>query len=420
MTSHAAAIPPAGPDPAAAHRPPPRSFARRVVNSTLTSWGARIGLAWIVVLLLLSVFGPFLASSHPVLLKQDGQWSSPMLQHLSAADVTLVFSFFAAVALWPIKRLRAATKFYIWMGATAATILIAALTVSPPSVVVFEKYREAKAMGLTQAAVPAPIPYSPNDRLRDRPTIEPTAPSWAGGQGGHLLGQTTFGEDMASRMIHASRIALSIGLIATGIAGLIGVVIGGLMGYFSGAVDLIGMRLVEIFEFIPQLFLLLMFVAFFPGDNPEILPGVRVQRIYMIMVIIGLTSWPGYARFIRAEFLKLRKQDFVVAAQALGLPLRSILFKHMLPNGIAPVLVRASFGVAGAILAEAILSFIGLGLNEDPSWGKMLNEAARGDSFIWWIAIFPGLAIFLTVLAYNLIGEAMRDAIDPYVTRTRT
>jgi peptide/nickel transport system permease protein len=205
-------------------------------------------------------------------------------------------------------------------------------------------------------------------------------------------------------MIHASRIALGIGFIATGIALLIGVFIGGLMGYFSGVVDMIGMRLVEIFEAIPTLFLLLTFVAFFGRD------------LYIMMAIIGLTSWTGYTRYLRAEFLKLREQDYVQAAVALGLPLRSILFRHMLPNGVAPVLVGASFGVASAILAEATLSFLGLGLVDSPSWGQMLNQAVQQSAFNWWMAIFPGGAIFLTVFAYNLIGDALRDAIDPHLS----
>ena len=199
---------------------------------------------------------------------------------------------------------------------------------------------------------------------------------------------------------------MAIGFIATSIAIVIGILIGGLMGYFAGKSDLIGMRLVEILEAIPTLFLLLMFVAFFD------------RNLYMMMVIIGLTTWSGYARFIRAEFLKLRKQDFVQAAIACGLPLRSILFRHMLPNGLAPVLVSASFGVAAAILYEAVLSFLGLGLVDKPSWGELLNQAlGAGGSFSWWLALFPGLAIFLTVLAYNLIGETLRDAIDPYLTK---
>ncbi|CAG0908358.1 unnamed protein product, partial [Cyprideis torosa] len=185
-------------------------------------------------------------------------------------------------------------------------------------------------------------------------------------------------------MIHASRIALGIGFVATGIALVIGIIIGGLMGYFSGVADIIGMRLVEIFEAIPTLFLLLAFVAFFG------------RSLYIMMVIIGLTSWPGFARYIRAEFLKLREQDYIQAAVASGLPLRSILFRHMLPNGMAPVLVAASFGVASAILAEATLSFLGLGLVDAPSWGQMLNQAVQSSAFNWWMAVFPGGAIFLT------------------------
>jgi peptide/nickel transport system permease protein len=133
-----------------------------------------------------------------------------------------------------------------------------------------------------------------------------------------------------------------------------------------------------------------------------------------MMALIGLLSWTGYARFIRGEFFKLRNQDFVHAARAAGLPLRSIIFRHMLPNGITPVLVNTSFGVASAILIESTLSFLGLGLVDEPSWGQLLNQArAGGTGFQWWIATFPGLAIFLTVFAYNLIGEAIRDAIDP-------
>jgi peptide/nickel transport system permease protein len=163
------------------------------------------------------------------------------------------------------------------------------------------------------------------------------------------------------------------------------------------------MRLVEIFEAIPTLFLLLTFVAFFG------------RSLYLMMLIIGLTSWSGYARYVRAEFLRLRQQDFVQGAIASGLSLPSILFRHMLPNGMAPILVAASFGVASAILAEATLSFLGLGLVDDPSWGQMLNQAVQSSTFNWWMAAFPGGAIFLTVFAYNLIGEALRDAVDPHV-----
>ena len=222
----------------------------------------------------------------------------------------------------------------------------------------------------------------------------------------HAMGTTAYGEDLASRMIHACRIAMSIGFISTGIALAIGITLGGLMGYFSGIVDLIGMRIVEVFNAIPTIFLLIAIVAFY-GRN-----------LYLIMAIIGLTGWVGYTLFVRAEFLRLRDQDFVQAARAQAIPLWSILFKHLLPNGVAPVVVTASFGIASAILAEATLSFLGLGLVDQPSWGQMLNEARGvGTSFYWWIALYPGLAIFLTVFAYNLVGEGLRDAIDPHVVR---
>ncbi|MEO1237655.1 MAG: ABC transporter permease, partial [Planctomycetota bacterium] len=276
--------------------------------------------------------------------------------------------------------------------------------VEPPLTVVYDRYRVADRAGEVAWKVHTPIAYSPSDRQRDRPDAKNLPPS-----GRHWMGTTVDGEDLASRMIHASRIALAVGFIATSIAVVIGVAVGGLMGYFSGWVDLLGMRLLEVFEAIPQLYLLLTIVAFIERGP---------YMLYFIMVIIGLTSWSGYARFTRAEFLRLRGLDYITAARAAGLPLRSILFRHMLPNGVAPVLVSASFGVASAILAEAFLSFLGLGLVDEPSWGQMLSQAVgAGGGFVWWIALYPGLAIFLTVFAYNLIGESLRDAIDPYTQK---
>lgn|GEM_PF-187236 len=217
----------------------------------------------------------------------------------------------------------------------------------------------------------------------------------------HLMGTTISGQDLASRMVHGSRIALYIGFISTGIAIFIGIFVGGMLGYFAGWVDLIGLRLVEIFASIPVIMLLIMIVAFYG------------RSLVLMMVVIGLTGWVGYAYFVRAEFLKLRKMDYVMAARAAGTPLYLILFRHMLPNGVAPVLVGASFGIAGGIMTEATLSFLGLGLEDEPSWGQMLNQARETGKFAWWLAIFPGLGIFLTVFAYNLIGEALRDVIDP-------
>ncbi|MBK1691507.1 ABC transporter permease [Ectothiorhodospira mobilis] len=386
-------------------RPPAerRSYAAQVAREVLARWGARLGLAWIGLLVLVAVFAPFLASSHPWLVVQEGRLSSPVLAHLGAADLALLAGFAAAVVMAFVR--------HTWsrrLAVVLAALLLGggggALFLSPPDLVIHAQYREAEARGAYDWVLRAPVPYSPKDYLRDRgdtglqpPLADPAHPHW--------LGTDVNGADVLSRMIHATRIALGIGFVATGIALAIGVVVGGLMGYFSGVVDMIGMRIVEIFEAIPTLFLLLTFVAFF-GRN-----------LYMMMVIIGLTSWSGYARYVRAEFLKLRQQDYVQAAVACGLPLRSILFRHMLPNGVAPILVAASFGVASAILAEATLSFLGLGLVDDPSWGQMLNQAVQSSTFNWWMALFPGGAIFLTVFAYNLVGESLRDALDPYLDR---
>jgi peptide/nickel transport system permease protein len=174
------------------------------------------------------------------------------------------------------------------------------------------------------------------------------------------------------------------------------------MGFFGGWVDLLLYRVVEIFMSVPTLFVLI------------VAAGVLPRNTYVMMAIIGFFSWTGAARFTRAEFLKLRKMDFVQAAQAAGLPVRAVLFRHMLPNGITPVLVDASFAIAAAITIEATLSFLGLGPDGQASWGKLLSSAtAATGTFVWWLAVFPGLAIFLSVLSYNMLGEAMRDAIDP-------
>ena len=381
-----------------------RSYAAQVLKEVFLQWGARLGMIWIGVLVIVAVFAPLLANSHPLLVSEQGNISSPLMHHLSAADVSLLIILASVVVLY-FLRIGFRAKF-------GATLLVAALAgsicyalIEPPQLTIYEQYREKQAQGAYDWMVMTPIPYSAKDYLRDRGDTGLEAPLKAE-QRTHWFGTDENGADVLSRMIHASRIALAIGFVATGIAMVIGTIIGGLMGYFSGIYDMIGMRLVEIFEAIPVLFLLLTFVAFF-GRN-----------LYVMMIIIAITGWTGYARYVRAEFLKLRQQEFVQSAVACGLPLHSILFRHVLPNGMAPVLVAASFGVASAILAEATLSFLGLGLVDDPSWGQMLNQAVQAATFNWWMAAFPGGAIFLTVFAYNLIGEAMRDAIDPYLKKS--
>lgn len=382
---------------------PSKSWTQQVFSSLLKRTSAKIGLAWIGLLVVIATFSPFLANSHPLYMVVDGQASSPLLQHMEPLDWVWLSGFFITLVISALS-IVAWKKLLLWTVSIALVSFIAYSTVSPPILVVYEHYREMEAAGKVDNIIRVPIPYSAKDYLRDYADTGIESPLSAN-ERTHWMGTDENGADVASRMIHASRIALGIGFIATGIALVIGTIIGGLMGYFSGIVDIIGMRLVEIFEAIPTLFLLLSFVAFFG------------RSIYMMMVIIGITAWSGYARYVRAEFLKLRQQDFVQAAIASGLPLRSILFRHMLPNGLAPLLVATSFGVASAILAEATLSFLGLGLVDDPSWGQLLNQAVQSSTFNWWLAVFPGGAIFMTVFAYNLLGESLRDAVDPHTNR---
>lgn len=222
-------------------------------------------------------------------------------------------------------------------------------------------------------------------------------PSWA-----HPLGTDDLGRSVLVRMLYGARISLLVGFVAVGISTLIGIFFGALAGYYGGWIDSVIMRFVDIMLCFPTFFLILAVIAFL---DPS---------IWNIMIVIGLTSWMGVARLIRAEFLSLRQRDFVLAAQALGASDSRLIFRHILPNAMSPVLVSATLGVAGAILTESALSFLGIGVQPPtPSWGNMLITGKQTLGSAWWLSVFPGIAILLTVLGYNLLGEGVRDALDP-------
>jgi peptide/nickel transport system permease protein len=242
-------------------------------------------------------------------------------------------------------------------------------------------------------AVFPPVPYRPTDIDLLAPLESPSAK--------HLFGTDKLGRDVMAGMIHGSRISLSIGFVAVGIAVVIGVILGAMAGYFGSWVDIGISRLFEIMLSIPTFFLLITVAAIFPPS------------IFLTMTIIGLTSWVGIARFTRSEFLRIRNLDYVTAAVAIGVSHREIMFQHILPNALAPVIVSVVLGVAGAILVESSLSFLGIGVPAElVTWGSILNEAS-GATFAWWLAVFPGFAIFITVLAYYLVGEGLREVLDP-------
>ncbi len=218
----------------------------------------------------------------------------------------------------------------------------------------------------------------------------------------HLLGTDELGRDVLSRIIWGSRVSLKVGFVAVGIAMMIGIIIGSIAGFYGGKIDSILMRFVDMMLAFPTFFLILAVIA------------ILEPSIFTIMAVIGITSWMDVARLVRAEFLTLKERDFVDAARAIGVSNARLIFRHILPNALSPVFVAATFGVAGAILVESGLSFLGLGVQPpEPSWGNILTSGKDNIEVAWWLSLYPGLAILITVLSYNLVGEGLRDALDP-------
>ncbi len=346
-----------------------------------------VGAVWLVATLVIVALGAdFIANDRPLVMAYDGKLYLPVIQGILVDN---------GLASWPTEFRNKKFKRIVEMDrASSADPLRSA---------------DLNQRGVTGGAVTQvnrkisfilfpPIPFSPND-FDLNAIIQP--PSFR-----HWLGTDDTGRDLASRLIHGTRISLSIGLVAVSIYITIGVILGSLAGYFGGWIDITISRLIELMICFPVFFLILAIVAYLP------------QSIYNIMIVIGVTGWAGVARLVRGEFLRMREIDYVQAARALGFTTPRIIFRHILPNALAPVFVSATFGVAVAILTESSLSFLGFGVPPNvASWGSILAKAREILPAGWWITTFPGLAIFMTVTVLNLVGEGLRDAMDPRLAR---
>jgi peptide/nickel transport system permease protein len=249
-------------------------------------------------------------------------------------------------------------------------------------------------LGLAAVLAPLIAPYDPA-AYDVKQILLPPGPA-------HWFGTDQIGRDVFSRMLYGARISMAVGFVSVGIAVVVGTLIGTMAAYYGRRVDELLMRFVDLMLNFPRLFLLLTLIA------------LLRPSIWVIMAVIGFTGWMGLARLVRGEILSLKEREFVQSARALGARDRRIMFRHILPNALVPVLVSATLGVAGAILAESGLSFLGLGVQPPtPSWGNILIDGKANIEIAWWLSVFPGMAILITVLAYNLLGEGLRDALDP-------
>jgi peptide/nickel transport system permease protein len=349
------------------------------------------GLGCVVVAFAFAALAPLLANSHAIIRVSDGAVSFPVFRSLDAMEWRfLLYVPLAGIAYAARGPLFQRPRQGMAIIAALVAVIEIVLALSHP----YNDVTNDRTRPATFKLMP-PIAYSPIETSPD----QLAGPSWK-----HLFGTDSTGRDVAARMLHGARISLSIGFVAQGIALIIGVTLGATAGYYRRWVDIVICRFIEVMECFPPLLLILVVISITDSQN----------NMMVIMAVIGFIGWTGTARLVRGEFLRLGGQSFPQAARALGAGDLRIILWHLLPNSLGPILVTATFGVASAILAESSLSFLGFGMQAPmASWGGILNEGQKYIDFAWWLAFFPGVAMLVTIMSYNFVGEGLRDAVDP-------
>jgi peptide/nickel transport system permease protein len=378
-------------EPESSHDIYSESYTQRIWRLFQADSFARNGLRTVIVLFVVAALAPFLANSHAIVRVADGHVSFPIFPTLEAIEWRFLLYVPLAGLAYLLRReiFRRPLACLLILASVIVGIEIALALTHP-----FNDPTNDRDRAATFKLMP-PIPYSPIESTPD----QFVGPSWK-----HLCGTDSTGRDIAARLLHGARTSLAIGFIAQSIALLVGVSLGGLAGFYRGWLDIGVCRFIEIMDCFPPLLLILAIMGLSPSQN----------NMFYIMAVIGLTSWTGLARLVRGEFLRLSSLAFPQAARALGAGDSRVIIRHLLPNALGPILVSATFGVASAILLESSLSFLGFGMQAPtPSWGDILSDARRYIDFAWWLAFFPGVAILITLVSYNFVGEGLRDAVDP-------
>ncbi|MEE2712437.1 MAG: ABC transporter permease [Planctomycetota bacterium] len=354
--------------------------------------GARVGVVWVGLLLACAGLAPWVANEHPLRVAQADTTWWPVLEAYTSQDVGWTGTLLACltwVGLARLGRARAArTAALVILGAT----VVIASRVEPVNLAPndWSELAERGGTSLTWA----PIRYGPQEIDKDAMLVRP-------GVSGHPLGTDANGRDVTARLLHGARTSLLVGLVAAGTATLLGLVIGALAGWYRGRVDVLLSWGVQVVACFPTIVLVITVCAF---ARPSLV---------LVMLLIGLTGWTETARLVRGEVMRLRELAFVESARALGTPGIRILVRHVLPHAMGPVTVQAALGVAGAVMLESALAFLGLGPADTPSWGRMLQEGRDAQGSGGHLVLLSGLLVFFTICAWNMVGEALREATDP-------